>query len=738
MLNLDFSDDRKLLRDSFLRFFDQESTVDRVRAAEPLGFDPALHSALGDMGVFGLRAPGSVGGSGLGLIDAALVAEAAGRHLASAPVVEGMIVGRLLAEVTAPAEWLEKHLLGRAVTTLALHEAKPGVAQVVPAGAVADAILGLSGDELFLLRRPCLNEAAPNHGSQPIARLILTGEGSEGERTTLAKGPAARDAYRAAIEEWKLLTAAQLNGLARRALEHAVDYARERVQFGRPIGSYQAIAHPLADRAVDVDAAQLLTWWTIHEIAKNSPDAGALICMTFWRSALTASETASRAMHTFGGYGVTVDYDVQLFFRRAKALALVYGDPQRQLAEAGSRMWLGLDAPIPDAGDPDLDFDFGAEAEALAEEVRDVLRPIAPQTQQVTAVRSYEAFDPEISAALGARGLFQPSWPEEWGGRAAHPYAAALALATIDEFPVATQPQSANHFIGSVIRMFGDLRLKHEVLPGMARGTIFAVLGFSEPGSGSDIFAARTRAEWHKDRQQWIINGQKMFTTGAERAQYIFVLARTDPDAAKHAGITMFLVPTVAPGVEVRPILTMQEESTNATFYSDVLLKDHYRVGEVNGGLKVLGAALVLEQGSIYRSGWHDLVDIALDWARKTVDGRIPIEEAEVRARIARTKVNAILRELLGKRSLYHSVSDPARRNSFGPMSKLFYSEALQRDLSDLLDLLAPDTLFHDLQGVGKLEIGYRLAQVGTIYGGTSEVQRSSIAEVGLGLPRSR
>jgi alkylation response protein AidB-like acyl-CoA dehydrogenase len=123
-----------------------------------------------------------------------------------------------------------------------------------------------------------------------------------------------------------------------------------------------------------------------------------------------------------------------------------------------------------------------------------------------------------------------------------------------------------------------------------------------------------------------------------------------------------------------------------------------------------------------------------VDWAR----GRARLEESGVLARIARVKISQIQRELLGKRGLYYSANDPSRRNAYGPMLKLFQSEAAQRDLADLLDLMAPDTLFHGLEGPGDIEINHRLAQIGTIYGGTSEVQRSTVAEVGLGLPRSR
>lgn len=734
MLNLDFSADQTLLKDSFFRFFQQESSIQRVRASEPLGFDPQLHQSLCDIGTFGLRVSGSMGGSDASLMDVALICEEAGRFLASSPLIEGIIAAKILAELGDPTDHLSAVLTGDKIITLALHEARAGKPQIVPAGAIAHSVLALEGDTVFLLSQSPAGKAQHNHGSQPIARLILTGNGASGTRKDIATGPQAKSAFLAGIEEWKILTAAQLNGVSRRALEYAVEYAKERSQFDRLIGSYQAIAHPLADCAVNVDAAQLFTWWTIQQVAKQTPEAAASIAMSYWWATKAADETTRRAIHTFGGYGVTLEYDLQLYFRRAKAWPILLGDPNDQLIEAGRRLWLGATADLPEAGESGLDFDFGEDALRLADETRSLLRHIAPNQPKAPAYKSWENFEPRLAAALGEQGLYHPSWPVEWGGRGAATYEAALAVAVWEDFKIALAPQGTAHFIGSAVRIFGSDGLKNEVLPSMAKGLAHAVLGYSEPSSGSDIFAARTRAQWDDAAQEWVINGQKMFTSGAEQAEYIFLLTRTDPDAAKHAGITMFLIPTNTLGIEIQPIQTVGEERTNATFYTDVRVPDRYRVGGVNGGAKVLGAALVLEQGSIYRDGEHAMVEEIVAWARNASR----LDDPSILARITRVKINQILREVLGKRGLYFGINDPTRRNAHGPMLKLFHSEAMQRDMADMFDLIGPDILFPQFGGIGEVEINHRLAQVGTIYGGSSEVQRSTIAEIGLGLPRSR
>jgi 3-oxochol-4-en-24-oyl-CoA dehydrogenase len=277
------------------------------------------------------------------------------------------------------------------------------------------------------------------------------------------------------------------------------------------------------------------------------------------------------------------------------------------------------------------------------------------------------------------------------------------------------------------------------VVPDLGRGITNCSLGYSEPHCGSDIFAARTRAVWDEANREWVINGQKMFTSGANLTDWIFLIARTDPDAPKHAGITMFLVPTKHPGVEIHPVFTMQEERTNATFYTDVRLPDRYRVGPVNGGTRVLGAALELEHGAGYTPGDHWVAEAAVEWARQPgPDGRPRIEESSTLARIAQIKVSACLKELLAKRAVFRGVTHVGGRTAYGSMNKLFRSEAAQRDIADMMDLTAPDSLFHGKHGAGRIEITHRLAQIATIYGGTSEVHRSMIAEIGLGLPRSR
>ena len=275
------------------------------------------------------------------------------------------------------------------------------------------------------------------------------------------------------------------------------------------------------------------------------------------------------------------------------------------------------------------------------------------------------------------------------------------------------------------------------MLTRFASGEITACLGYTEPSGGSDVFAAKTRAV--RDGEEWIINGQKMFTSGANLASYVLLITRTDPDAPKHKGITVFLVPLDRPGIEIHPIYTFMDERTNATFYANVRIVDRYRLGEINAGAKTLAAALSMEQsGGYYHITLRDMADAVAAWARgKERNGRPLIEDSDVLARLARVYADSRIAETLSARSLGSRLA-AEQDLAQGPAAKVFSTEAFITDSADLLDLAAPESLLRGKSGLGLVEKGYRHSTATTIYGGTSEVLRSMVAERRLGLPRSR
>ena len=316
-MKLNLSESQELLRDTVARLFAEQSTAVRVRAAEHSGgFDQSLWESVVSMGLVGMRAAACDESS---LLEAALVAEEAGRHLASVPLPEAIVAAALLRRAGADPKLVER-ATGREVATLALRPVVAHEPQLLPAGAVASLVLALEGDALVALERSRAGGRATTAPS-PVEWVDLSAEPVE--RILLVSGEAARALHAAAVEEWKLLTSASLAGMARRALELAGAYSCERVQFGRPIGSFQGIAHPLADSATDIEGARLLVRRAIWAIAEERSDAAESVAMAWWWTGRAAERAALRSVRAFGGYGVSLEYDVQLYFRRIKLIALL-------------------------------------------------------------------------------------------------------------------------------------------------------------------------------------------------------------------------------------------------------------------------------------------------------------------------------------------------------------------------------------------------------------------------------
>ncbi len=343
-MDLELSEEQALVQESFADFFAKESPPERVRAAEPLWFDQALWDRLVAMGATTIAVPEDLGGGGSGTLDLALVAHEAGRHLASVPFVDAAAAADLLAACGAAD--LVAAVVAGALPTLALRAPRQGRCRLVPAGAVADIVIVLDGPDLVALRRsggsarPYL-PSPPNLASSPVADLDLGAGGYE--RIPLASGDEARRLHEQALTEWKLLMAAALDGVRRAALDIAVDYVKARKAFGVQIGWFQAIQHRLADVAVAGDGAHLLVCEAAWALEAGEPNAAELASMAYLFLTDLAFWTCRESLQFHGGYGYTLEYDIQLYFRRAKAWPLALGDPRREYQRLAARLF--PDAP---------------------------------------------------------------------------------------------------------------------------------------------------------------------------------------------------------------------------------------------------------------------------------------------------------------------------------------------------------------------------------------------------------
>ncbi|MCT7659013.1 acyl-CoA dehydrogenase [Mycobacterium deserti] len=319
-MDLSLSGEQRQLVDSFAAMYAQASSPEEVRAAEPSGFDPKLWAALTETGAVEMAVDEADGGWGASVLELALIAEQHGRALASAPIIEAQVAARALA-ASGGGGLLEGALAGDKIVSFAPRPCEGDVLTLVPGGAVADTVVALVADRLVACpttARGCVT----NLGSLPLADIEI-----DHDVTVLAEGPDARRLHSAALDLWLTLTAAALAGAARRAVEIGVQYAKQRHAFGNPIGSFQAVSHPLADSATAADGAQLLAFKAACAFADEPTRVTELAAMAFAFAYETARDATSRSLHVHGGYGFGMEGDIQLYYRRVRGWAMVYGEP---------------------------------------------------------------------------------------------------------------------------------------------------------------------------------------------------------------------------------------------------------------------------------------------------------------------------------------------------------------------------------------------------------------------------
>ena len=634
-MHLQTSEEQDALRDAVARFLEKSSSAEVVRASEPLGWDAEVWAGLVAMGIPTLGVAEIHGGSGASLRDLAVVVEACGARLAPVPVVETMVAARVLARFAddssrdgdAGAGVLAALAEGGRPVVLAPRPATDGTARLVPGGAVAASVLVLDRDDLVVVTPPTPSDddnsdtrtSPANLGSAPLADIDL----HAGQRTVLATGPRARAAYVTALDEWRALSARWLVGLARDAQAIGVAYATDRVQFGVQVGSFQAVQHRFADLATDLDGADLLSNKAVWALDTGDRAAATFPTMAFWFAGETAQRVASWALHVHGGYGFMEEYDIQLHFRRAKAARLVLGDPRRELQALAGRLWDGtqddadadaVTVTVTDASSGGFDFALGPDVERFRAEVRAFLTEHVTTEVIETAHRSGTIHDNGLHRAMADAGWISAGWPSEFGGQGrsslemnALTEEMYLSGAPVDGLGVAS-------LVAHTLLIDGTDWQKRTIIPEILAGDALCCLGYSEPDAGSDVAACTTKAV--PDGDEWTITGQKMFTTLAHEAQYVFLLTRTNLDVAKHKGLTMFVVPMDTAGISITPVHTMGGERTNITYYDEVRVDDKYRVGEVDGGWKVMMTALVFERNSAWYGELVRLLEHGLGWAR--------------------------------------------------------------------------------------------------------------------------
>ena len=392
-----------------------------------------------------------------------------------------------------------------------------------------------------------------------------------------------------------------------------------------------------------------------------------------------------------------------------------------------------------------MHLEFTAEQQRLRQEIRGYYRELfTPELRAALDAEWEEMGGPvfrEVVGRMGKDGWLGIGWPREYGGQGR---TALEQFIFWDETYRARAPLPIIQVntIGPTLMQFGTPEQKAELLPRIVKGELFFGVGYTEPGAGTDLASLTTRAV--RDGDEYVIDGQKSYTTHAHDADYIWLAARTDPDAPKHKGISILLVPTSAKGFSFTPIRTLGGERTNVTYYSGVRVPVTNLVGPENMGWTLITSQLNHERITLAAPGSADgMLDGVWDWAAKTPSpegGRI-LDQPWVQMNLARAFAKLEALKVLNWRSAW-SITAGVPNMAEASAVKVFGTETCIEIYRLLLEIVeAAGLTLHGEPGAlfgGILENAYRSATTMTFGGGVNEVQRDIIAVAGLGLPRAR
>ncbi|MCB1255539.1 MAG: acyl-CoA dehydrogenase [Microthrixaceae bacterium] len=663
------------------------------------------------LGWAGLHIPEQYGGSGFGLEELVIVVEETGRTVTPGPLVPTVIASAVInsaADEATKSRLLPGLVDGSVTAGIGLEGSvvvtagkASGSAGTVLGGGLASLIMVPAGDDVVIVDvgAGVTVENPPNlDPTRRSSRVTL-----DGAAATVIPG-----GRRALTDLSRLILSAEAVGIAGACTDHAAAYAKERVQFGRVIGTFQAVKHHCANMAVATETSTSAVW----DAAKAAATGGDIFTFTAAVAATLAGPAADLCANlntqVHGGIAITWEHDAHLYMRRAIVLeSLLRPDVAAEdLVDLGRRgISRGKQIELP------------PEADSIREEVRAFIETIKDLSPEDRTAKLVEA------------GYIYPHWPKPYGREAG----AIEQLVIEQEFGEA---QIGRPNLGitawnilTLIQHATPEQAARWVPPALNREVIWCQL-FSEPDAGSD--AAGVKAKATRVDGGWLINGQKVWTSGAHESSFGLATVRTDPDAPKHAGITTVVIDMHAEGVEVRPLKqTTGASDFNEVFFTDVFVPDDDVVGPVDGGWTVARATLGNESVSIGGGGdgmsYPPLMLIpAYDDHPDRVDGGA--------ARIGRYMALHQAMGLLNLRAANRAVAG-AGPGPEGAMTKLILSELGHEAAALLAELNGPDTAFID--GVGAINYMLMMMHRGmSIAGGTSEIKRNQIGERILGLPR--
>jgi alkylation response protein AidB-like acyl-CoA dehydrogenase len=582
-------------------------------------------------------------------------------------------------------------------------------------------------------------------GAFHLADVDLGGVRLDGDRAWT--GPDVEGGVARAREEAVTGLAAATVGASQRVLDIVVGHVKERRQFGVPIGSFQAVKHMVVDMYVAIERARALCHFAALTVAEDDPRRVFAASMAKAAAGECQRLVARHGVQLFGGLGFTWENDLQLYVRRAKVGEPLLGSTAEHRAFAARAVLAGQRG----IGGGVMRLSFDEATEEFRREFAAWLDENAPDEAIATATRSRSSADIPTWARVWQRRMFDAGWllpgnPPEHGGRNAtlvEQFVHQEELGRRHIYP-SYNPQGLTIIAPSILAFGTDEQKRRWAVP-ILRAEITAALGMSEPDAGSDLAGLRTRAVL--DGDHFLVNGQKVWTSGAHDADVILAFVRTDPDAPKHRGISALVVPTDSPGLTRRPfgsIVSPDDLDFNEVFLDDVEVPAENLIGELHGGWRVATGSLGHERAMLWLS-FAERLDDLVEHGGGMLAERGLADDPLVLDWFGDLVVDTYALRLLGYRTLAK-----ARRGveaTEQSILKLLGSEAVQSSTLHILEALGPDGLdptrrsapldpLHAEPFTASWWERYLRSFAGTIAGGTSQIQRNIIADRVLGLPR--
>lgn len=713
--------------------------------------------ACAEAGLLGLAAPADHGGEGMGLGEVAvLVGEAATRAL-DLPFRETLVCGLLtLARSGTPEQqemFIPRIVDGDLLVAPALNELGVALPEQ-PAARLEDDLL--TGRKLavpvfdaFPDATTMLLVSASDPGGEPV--VVLVDPQSDGVTRTTT--PSSRGTTEATYEfDGAPVLGVLASGAADVLRQHAIaglllqgegllagardltaGYVKERMQFNRLLAEFQGVAIQMADVYVTSRMVSLAAEEVTRRVVAEEPVADDLGVGAFWfcDRAPAALQTCH---HLHGGMGVDETYPLHRYFAGVKDVARLLGGTEAALAN------------VP-AGEPTVaaNAELTSDQRAFKDEVRAYFAGLVSPDDRMQMMRDRhgEAYHRTIRQ-MGSDGWMGVGWPVEYGGK---------GLGGIEQQIFANEAARADvhlpsvtlQTVGPTLQAFGTEKQKDMFLKRILAGDVHFAIGYSEPDAGTDLASLRTSARREFDGangDEYVVNGQKMWTTGGHVADYVWLAVRTDPDAPKHKGISVLIVDTKDPGYSWTPIITSDSSHhTNATYYNDVRVPADMLVGKENEGWRLITTQLNHERVMLGPAGRIEgLRDLVVDWAHERTDahGTPLLSVPEVRETFARATAAFRVNELLNWQvagtgaSGTEAVADSSASKVFASEEVQSLGLALERIVTSYGDPADPDTarLVQYLDATSKRNL------VLTFGGGVNEVQRELIAMFGLGMPK--